>query len=143
MTTNLELIRSTYEGPSAENGQHLLAALAPDAAWVEAEGFPYAGTYVGPEAIVANVFHRLATEWVGYRAEVESYLESGDQIVAFGVYSGTYKATGRSMRASFAHHYTLRAGKIVRMVQYVDSHLVQQALRPADGQAGGATGNVA
>jgi ketosteroid isomerase-like protein len=132
MSTHLELIRSTYEGASAENGKHLSAALAPDATWVEAAGFPYAGTYVGPEAIVANVFQRLATEWLDYRAEVNSYLEAGDQVVAFGFYSGTYKATGRSMRASFAHHYTLRAGKIVRMVQYVDSHMVQQALRPAD-----------
>ena len=54
--TNLDIIRSTYDGPSAENGKHLLAALAPDAEWVEAAGFPYAGTYVGPEAIIANVF---------------------------------------------------------------------------------------
>lgn len=32
------------------------------------------------------------------------------------------------MRATFAHHYTLRLGKIVRMVQSVDSHMVQQPL---------------
>ena len=100
MTSNLDLIRSTYEGPSEENGKHLLAALAPDAEWIEAAGFPYAGTYVGPEAIIANVFQRLATEWIDYRAEVASYVEEGDQVVAFGFYSGTYKATGRSMRAS-------------------------------------------
>jgi ketosteroid isomerase-like protein len=128
MAANLDLIRSTYEGPSEENGKHLLAALAPDAEWVEAAGFPYAGTYVGPDAILANVFQRLATEWIGYRAQVASYMVDGDQVAAFGFYSGTYRATGRRMRASFAHHYTLRAGKIVRMVQYVDSHMVQQAL---------------
>jgi ketosteroid isomerase-like protein len=125
---NLDLIRATYEGPSEENGRHLLEALAPDAVWVEAEGFPYAGTYVGPQAIIANVFQRLATEWIGYRAGVTSYVVEGDHVVAFGEYSGTYKATGRSMRAAFAHHYTLRSGKIVRMVQYVDSHMVRQAL---------------
>jgi ketosteroid isomerase-like protein len=68
MKTNLEIIRATYEGPSDENGKHLLAALAPDAAWTEAEGFPYAGTYVGPAAIFANVFQRLASEWLDYRA---------------------------------------------------------------------------
>lgn len=129
MTVNLDVIRSTYEGPSEENGKHLLVALAPDAEWTEAAGFPYAGTYVGPEAIIANVFQRLATEWIGYRATVDSYMEDGDQVVAFGFYSGTYKATARSMRASFAHHYRLRGGKIVRMVQYVDSYMVQQALK--------------
>ena len=128
MKTNLEIIRATYEGPSEENGKHLLAALAPDAAWTEAEGFPYAGTYVGPAAIFANVFQRLASEWLDYRAEVDSYVSEGDQVVAFGVYSGTYRKTGRGMRAAFAHHYHLRDGKITRMQQYVDTHLVRQAL---------------
>ncbi len=128
MNPNLQIIRATYEGPSDENGKHLLAALAPDAVWIEAEGFPYAGTYVGPESIVANVFQRLATEWIDYRARVDSYVTEGDHVVAFGVYSGTYRKTGRSMRAAFAHHYTLRDGKIARMVQYVDSHQVRVAL---------------
>jgi ketosteroid isomerase-like protein len=128
MTTNLDIIRSTYEGSSEENGTRLLQVLAPDAVWIEAEGFPYAGTYVGPETIFSGVFRRLATEWIGYRADVDSYVAEGDQIVAFGVYFGTYRATGRSMRAAFAHRYTLRDGRIVRMVQYVDSHLVRQAM---------------
>ena len=126
--SNRDVIRATYEGPSAENGKHLRAALAPDATWVEAAGFPYAGSYVGPEAIVRNVFQRLETEWIDYRAQVSNYVAEGDQVVAFGEYSGTYRATGRSMRAAFAHHYTLRDGKIVRMVQYVDSYLVRQAM---------------
>jgi uncharacterized protein len=64
MGANLELIRATYEGSSEDNGRNLLAALAPDATWTEAEGFPYAGTYVGPEAIVTGVFQRLGTEWI-------------------------------------------------------------------------------
>src|SRR5437868_10752381 len=128
MSTNLEIIRATYEGGSEENSEHLLAALAPDAVWVESEGFPYAGTYVGPESIIANVFQRLATEWIDYRAEVASYVSEGDHVVAFGVYSGTYRKTGRAMRAAFAHHYTLRDGRISRMVQYVDSHTVRLAL---------------
>ncbi|WP_137130877.1 nuclear transport factor 2 family protein [Rhizobium sp. FY34] len=128
MGANLELIRATYEGSSEDNGRNLLAALAPDATWTEAEGFPYAGTYVGPDAIVAGVFQRLGTEWNGYRADVHTFMEDGDRVAAFGVYHGTYKATGKSMTASFAHLYHLRDGKIASMVQYVDSHMVMLAL---------------
>ena len=40
MGASLELLRATYEGSSEENGRNLLAALAPDAEWTEAEGFP-------------------------------------------------------------------------------------------------------
>ena len=128
MRGNLEIIRATYEGPSEENGKHLLVALAADATWTEAAGFPYAGTYVGAEAIVANVFGRLATEWMDYRAEVHTYLADGDRVAAFGAYSGTYKATGKAMRATFAHLYRLEDGKIVNMEQYVDSAIVRQAM---------------
>jgi len=101
MSGNLELIQATYEGSSEQNGRNLLAVLAPDAEWTEAEGFPYAGTYVGPEAIVAGVFRRLATEWTGYRADARTYLEDGDHVAVFGTYSGTYNATGKAMRAAF------------------------------------------
>lgn len=128
MSSNIRIIRATYEGPSEQNGRNLMQALASNAVWIEAEGFPYAGSYTGPAAIAQGVFHRLSTEWTGYRAEVKSYVAEGNQVVAFGTYHGTYKATGKSMQADFAHHYHLEDGKIVRMKQYVDSHTVQQAL---------------
>lgn len=128
MGRNLDLIRATYEGPSEENGRNLLAVLAADAEWTEAEGFPYAGTYVGPQAIVDGVFKRLASEWTDYQAKVHTYLEDGDKVAAFGTYSGTYNATGKAMQAAFAHLYRLDDGKIVRMTQYVDSVPVRAAM---------------
>jgi ketosteroid isomerase-like protein len=128
MTSHRDLIRRTYEGSSEENGRNLLAVLHPDVEWTEAEGFPYAGTYVGVEALMAGVFARLASEWIGYRAEVHTYLVDGDRVAAFGVYSGTYKATGKSMRAAFAHLYEIQDGKIRRMTQYVDTVMVAKAL---------------
>lgn len=131
MTSNLDLIRATYEGAQPDNGRNLLALLTPDTRWTEAAGFPYAGTYIGPEQILAGVFQRLATEWENYQAQVHTYLADGDRVAAFGVYSGTYRATGIPMAASFAHLYRLADGKIVSMEQFVDSHAVQQALLPA------------
>ena len=129
MTSNTDIIRATYEGTPAENGAHLKVALVLDATWTEAAGFPYAGTYIGHDAIVANVFQRLATEWDGYAAKVHTYLvEEGDRVAAFGLYSGTYRATGKAMSATFAHLYRLVDGKIVTMEQYVDSATVKAAL---------------
>ncbi|MFM9927354.1 nuclear transport factor 2 family protein [Variovorax sp. H27-G14] len=129
MSSNLDIIRATYEGASQENGKHLLAALAPNATWTEAAGFPYAGTYTGPAEIFDQVFRRLATEWVGYKAVVHTYLADGDRVAAFGTYSGTYAKTGKAMSASFAHLYRLHDGKILTMEQYVDSAMVRQAMQ--------------
>lgn len=130
MPTPLEIVRATYEGSSEENGRNLLAALAPDAEWTEAAGLPYAGTYIGPENIIKNVHQRLGSEWQGYRADVDHFYDAGDNVIAQGFYHGTYRATGKSFSASFAHIYTVRAGKIVKFVQIVDSAKVLEAMQP-------------
>ena len=129
MTSNLDLIRATYEGAPQDNGRNLLALLTPDTRWTEAAGFPYAGTYVGAEQIISGVFQRLTMEWENYQAQVHTYLADGQRVAAFGVYSGIYRATGKPMTASFAHLYSLENGKIMRMEQFVDSHAVRQALQ--------------
>jgi uncharacterized protein len=125
---NLAAIRSTYEGPSVDNGARLGALLAVDVEWTEAAGFPYGGIYRGLDAVSAGVFARLGSEWEGYRAVPDAYHDAGDTIIVTGVYHGTYRTTGRAMQASFAHVWTLRAGKIVRFVQYVDSAKVREAM---------------
>lgn len=124
MSRNLDIVKGTYEqGPPA-----LLAALAPDVEWTEAAGFPYGGTYRGADEIVRNVFARLGSEWEGFRPDVENFYDAGDTIIVTGFYRGTYKKTSRAMAASFAHVLTLKDGKIVRFVQYVDSRKVWEAI---------------
>lgn len=63
-------------------------------------------------------------------ASVHTYHEvkGKDVIIAEGVYSGMYKETGKAFQADFVHVWELRDGKIVRFKQYVDSHVVQNAM---------------
>ena len=86
-------------------------------------------TYEGASADNAKVFSRLANEWKDYRATVHTYLADGDRVATFGLYSGTNRATGKAMSATFAHLYRLKDGKIVSMEQYVDSAMVLQAMQ--------------
>jgi ketosteroid isomerase-like protein len=130
MPNNLDIIKSTYEGSSKENGNNYQAYLSEDAEWTEATGFPYAGTYIGYEEISNNVFARLDSEWEGYKAEVSDYYEDGDTIIAVGVYSGTYKQTGKYFQADFVHIWKLKNKKIVKFKQFVDSYLVWGAMSP-------------
>jgi ketosteroid isomerase-like protein len=130
--TNLEIIRSTYEGStSEENGQALKKYLAPKARWTEAAGFPYAGTYIGYDAIAAGVFYRLATEWENYHIEIEGYAENSDTVIAYGTYKGIYKATGKPFQARVAHVWNLSDGLIVSFEQIVDTVPVKNALTRA------------
>lgn len=129
--SNLEIIRSTYEGSASSNAKHLAEALSEKAEWTEAEGFPYGGTYIGVEAIMENVFSRLGSEWDDYKASVNTYHEVNgkDVIIAEGIYSGVYKKTGKSFEAEFVHIWQLENGKIVMFKQYVDSHIVREAMK--------------
>lgn len=128
--TNLDIIKSTYEGKtSEENGRNLQQYLAPDASWTEAAGFPYAGTYIGFEEIVRNVFSKLASEWIDYKFVPEDYMALGDQVVAYGTYHGTYKSTNKSFQARVAHLWKLKEGKIVSFEQFVDSKMVTDAMK--------------
>ena len=108
----------------------VLSLLSADIDWTEAEGFPYGGTYHGPKAVLEGVFMRLGSEWEGYAAVPDEFVDAGDTVVALGKYSGTYKRTGKSFQANFAHIWKMRDGKAIRFIQYVDTLIVQRALQP-------------
>lgn len=128
--TNLEIIRSTYEGKtSEENGKNLAKYVAENISWTEARGFPYAGTYVGLESITKNVFGRLGSEWINYKFSPEGYVANEDKVVAYGTYSGTYKVTGKYFEARVAHLWKLENGKIISFEQFVDSQTVNDSLK--------------
>lgn len=128
--TNLEIIKSTYEGKtSEENGRNLAKYVVNDISWTEAKGFPYAGTYIGLNNITKNVFNRLGSEWMDYKFTPEDYVASDDKVVAFGTYTGTYKITGKSFTARVAHVWKLKDSKITSFEQFVDSQSVNDAMK--------------
>jgi ketosteroid isomerase-like protein len=128
--TNLEIIKSTYEGKtSEENGKNLAEYAVEDISWTEAKGFPYAGTYIGLESITKNVFSRLGSEWIDYKFTPEDYVANGDRVVAFGTYTGTYKKTNKSLAARVAHIWKLKDGKIISFEQFVDSQTVNDSMK--------------
>jgi ketosteroid isomerase-like protein len=107
----------------------VLAALAPNVNWTEAEGFPYGGTYLGPEAVLQNVFMKLGSEWNGYAAVPHELVSNADTVIALGEYSGTYKATGKSFRAPFVHVWKFSGNSVISFRQHTDTAVVQRALQ--------------
>ena len=129
MTTTRHIIYRFYEALGGGDLPTVLALFAPDIEWTEAERFPYyGGTWRGPEAIVKNLFEPLSRDWTAFSAQPEHYVVENDQAVVFGFYFGTYKRTGRSLTAPFAHHWIVRSERIVRFVQYTDTAKVLEAV---------------
>lgn len=120
---NQAVVETLYRAFAAADGATIGGLLAADLVWVEAEGGPYAdlNPYNGPGAVFEGVFGRIGAAFDGFAATPATYLVSGDQVVAFGRYTGTNKATGEALDAQFTHVFTVTDGKITHFQQYTDT----------------------
>lgn len=129
MTTNTDIVSAHYAASAQGNISEMMAHVSPQVRWTEMAGFPCAGTWVGPQAVADNVFAVLGRDWIGYRFELQSLIDAGDQVIGVGSYHGTYRATGKAMQARVAHVWKLHDGQIVAFEQFTDTLLVHQAMR--------------
>jgi ketosteroid isomerase-like protein len=129
MQNNLDVIRGMYAAFERGDVASVLGTLNPEIVWIEAEGFPSAGTYTTPDAVLRNVFMRLADEWDAFSAAPNEFLCDGQSVVAIGDYSATCKATGKAFKAPFAHLWKLRGGRVVGFQQFTDTAVVQRAMK--------------
>lgn len=128
MRTNGDIINDHYAASSRGDIAGMMADIDPRVRWTEMAGFPYAGTWIGPEQVVERVFNRLTAEWIDYRFTLERLIESGQTVVAVGTYSGTYKQTGKSMRARVTHVWRLEYAKVISFEQFTDTLVVARAM---------------
>ncbi len=127
--TNGEIIKGVYEAFATGNVPAILGAFEDNMSWTEAEGFMYAGTYVGANAILENVFMKLGTEWEGFTALPSKIVDGNDgNVASFGTYSGKFLQSGKSMSVPFAHEWELSGGKVVKFVQHTDTLVIARDL---------------
>ncbi|HYG75164.1 MAG TPA: nuclear transport factor 2 family protein [Planctomycetota bacterium] len=126
--SNVEVVQKMYEAFGRSDRVTILDLLDPNVEWVQNDGFPGGGRHFGAEAVLNNVFAKLKREWDVWQAPVSEWLDAGEIVVAVGEYRGTYKATGRSMKAAFAGLYRVRNGRIVQFRQFTDTARIVEAV---------------
>lgn len=126
--TNKELIQKVYAGFAAGDIAAVTAAFADDIAWTEADGFPLAGTYIGPRAVVEGVFVRLGEFSDNWRVVVDQLVADGDTVVANGKYTWNNKRSGEPCEVRMAHVWTLTDGKAISFLQHVDTAKVRELI---------------
>ena len=122
-TSQIALIRKLYD--AGGNVNVFKSLLADDLEYDIAEGFPNGGVYRG----IAGVFDFFTSsaDFDEFYAKGDEYFESGDHVIVLGRYFGVTKK-GRKVQSRFAHFWTIRDGKIVRLQQTADTLLIAQAL---------------
>lgn len=132
------LMKGVYEAFGSGDMETVIGAMAPEIRWHEAEGNPYMPSgeaWVGPDAVVANLFTKLGEEWNGFTVSPVSFHDAGDTVTVEGRYTGEFKETGKSIDAQFCHIWTLADGKITKFQQYVDTGQLQDVVGASAGQA--------
>ena len=129
MTNPVDLVRAFYAAVARGDVPGVVALLHPDLAWTEAEGFPYySGTWRQPSDVVEKLLVPLMRDWDDFSAIADDFIVEGDRVVSIGAYAGVSKATGKAMRAAFAHVWRVADGKLQRFDMYTDTLLVDRAL---------------
>ena len=124
---NIALIERLFAAFRADDRDTICRLLSPDVQWVQNAGFPGGATHVGPDAVIDGAFARLRADWADWTATVHEVLDAGTAVVVLGEYRGTYRATGRSAAAAFAHVYRVHAQQVHRFEQYTDTSLLVAA----------------
>lgn len=127
--TPTESARRLYDALAKGDVAGFMDSLHPELAWTEAEGFPYfSGTWTSPQEVVEKLLVALGRDWDRFAATPHEFVAQGNVVVTFGTYSGISKATGKTMRAPFAHRWEARDGKLSRFDMFTDTLLVDRAM---------------
>ncbi len=130
MNSPIDTVRRFYDALARGDVAAVLSLLDPQVEWTEAERFPYyGGTWRGPQAVLDNLLIPLSGDWDDFSANAQEFIAEGDRVVSLGTYSGTFKKTGRSFSAAFAHVWTVRGGRLARFDMHTDTAKVLEAVQ--------------
>jgi hypothetical protein len=96
---------------------------ADDAVWTMPKGFPYGGTYIGPEDVIKNVFAPIAEYWPDFKVEPISYHASGNT-----VFIRTKMTTGGEVSDSL-HVAVIENGKYIKFQVFDDTHFMMKSAK--------------
>lgn len=128
---NVKFLKSLYDAFGRGEIPAVLGAMSPDIQWHEAESNPYMPSgeaWVGPDAILSNLFMKLGGEWDGFSVHPKVFHDAGESVIVEVRYSGTYRTTGKTMDAQACHVWNVRDGKVTRFQQYADTAKLQDVM---------------
>ena len=131
--SNIALLKNLYAEFGRGNIPAVLGAMSPDIKWYSAEGNPYmpsGAPWVGPDAILNNLFIKIGNDWDKFVVHTKAFHDAGNSVIVEVRYTGTVKATGKSVDAQACHIWDVKDGKITKFQQYLDTAQLQDAFRP-------------
>jgi len=119
---NVEIVRRAYEAAARHDTTNVLAFYDPEIAWDishaparDVMGEPH--VFNGHEGL-RTFFRQWYEAWKHVEPEVEELIDGGDQIVSVETTRGRGRTSGVVVELPHAAVWTIREGKIVRVVWF-------------------------
>ena len=123
VSINITATKAAYAAFSNGDMEAWKAVHSTDVVWTILEGLPYAGTYVGTDAIIENVFSQIGVLWPDFKVEPMAYFESGDKVFVHVKISIAGKQT------EALHMVTMKDGKQVAFTPFENSAFMMQQIQ--------------
>lgn len=126
MATSKEIVEAAYASFAQGDVPAVMGAMDEKIEWTEADGFPLAGTYVGPQAVLEGVFMRLGEVGDEFAPVPDKIIAEGDTVVVLGNYTWKHKSSGAPAKVKMAHVWTVADGKLATFQQHTDTVMVRE-----------------
>jgi uncharacterized protein len=133
---SVEFVKGLYGAFARGDVPAVLGAFADDIEWFEAEGMPYGGLHRGPGAVAQNVFGPITEDVEGFALALEEFIGSGATVAAVVRYTGTGKATGKTLDVPAVHLWDVQDGKVARFRQFIDTVKFAEVVPTREATAG-------
>jgi ketosteroid isomerase-like protein len=110
---NVEVVRGLFARLDSQDWEAALGVFDPAVEWSPTEG-----TFHGLEGVVSSLAEWLEP-WEDHHIEAEEFTQAGDRVLAVIHLTGRGARSGMEVDQRFFQVYTLRDGKIIRMVEFV------------------------
>ena len=128
MKTNLEIVQEAYFNFSQGNIPAMLDAMSEGIEWElpSSAHVNFAGKFSGKQGVL-DFFNHVNSENEFNEFAVDTFVASGNHVVAIGHLSAKAKSTGKTSSNKWAHFWELKDGKIVKHYEYADTAEIRDA----------------
>ena len=128
--SNVDVVRLVYSRFAANEMARIPELLTDDFEWIYygPDELPWAGTYVGRAGV--DRFFRIVDNLIEIEHfEPREFIDAGERVVVLGGSRARVLATGARYQTEWANIFTLRDGRICRLLDLYETASVVRALR--------------
>ncbi|WP_371372541.1 nuclear transport factor 2 family protein [Sporomusa aerivorans] len=121
-TQIVKQVKNLYQALKANDKEAIAKILADDPVWDVSPGFPYGGVYTGMAEIFGSFYSKLRSQFSGFGATPETFIDGGDVVTVLGFYNFDSNQDNSTKFVRFSHTWKINDdGRIKGVWQVADT----------------------